>query len=257
MIKLLATQASELLLARQQAQTQRDAREVAIREGLETSMSAVSHNLGSRLASLPVILGRYEEEEQHYSPLRNINEDFAFLVDHAMDTINRTKEMLSKIVPQFSQFDLREMLGRILHASFGIDSEQCDLETSGEMYVVADDHLLESALVELIQNSKQLSPDPSNLRVRILAKTCSKHVQIEFMDNGKGVPEEYKTLIFEEFFTHRPGLKRSTGLGLSFVRRAIEAHGGSVKEIGKPGEGAHFVIHFPLHAPPSQVGEHA
>jgi hypothetical protein len=69
-MKLLAARTSELLSARQESEKRAGAREEAIREGLEISMSAVSHNLGSRLAALPVILGRYRLEEEGHPNLQ-------------------------------------------------------------------------------------------------------------------------------------------------------------------------------------------
>ena len=82
------------------------------------------------------------------------------------------------------------------------------------------------------------------MAVRIETQTNSV-VRIIFSDNGPGVPDEYKERIFEEFFSHRPGGKRTTGLGLAFVRRALEAHGGSVCETGCPAAGATFMLSLP------------
>jgi signal transduction histidine kinase len=245
-MKLLAARTSELLLARQENEKRANQRELDIREGVEISMSAVSHNLGSRLASLPVILGRYRLEEARHPGLRDINDDFAFLVDHALSTISRTRELLSKISVRYQQFDLSDMVGRVLHASLSRDQYQ--LEVSGSLMIEADPHLIESSLVELIQNSKQFAREPLNLAVGLRLYKCAQagQVCIDFHDNGPGIATEYKARVFEPFFAHRPGMTRSTGLGLAFVRRAVEAHGGTICEDGVPGQGVRFHIEIEL-----------
>jgi two-component system sensor histidine kinase FlrB len=49
--------------------------------------------------------------------------------------------------------------------------------------------------------------------------------------------------VFEPFFTTRA---RGTGLGLFIARRAVEAHGGTIRLDNRPGDGASFVIEIPF-----------
>jgi signal transduction histidine kinase len=94
-----------------------------------------------------------------------------------------------------------------------------------------------------------MAPDAAGLRVQISVRSLSRPpgecVAITYEDNGPGVPTELKESIFEDFFSYRPGDKASTGLGLSYVRRVIAAHRGTVRESGAPGQGARFVIEIP------------
>lgn len=77
---------------------------------------------------------------------------------------------------------------------------------------------------------------PSNL------DETKKYVKVGFEDNGCGIAVEKKEQIFAPFYTTYP---HGTGLGLSLVQRVIEGHGGAIREIGKPGEGANFEIFIP------------
>jgi signal transduction histidine kinase len=65
---------------------------------------------------------------------------------------------------------------------------------------------------------------------------------IEFVDRGPGIPAENKSKLFMPFFTTRA---KGMGLGLSIVKGIINAHGGLIREVGRPGEGARFVILLP------------
>lgn len=67
-------------------------------------------------------------------------------------------------------------------------------------------------------------------------------VAIEFIDRGPGISEENRARLFQPFFTTRA---KGMGLGLSIVKGIIDAHGGVIREVGRPNEGAHFVIVLP------------
>jgi signal transduction histidine kinase len=69
------------------------------------------------------------------------------------------------------------------------------------------------------------------------------YVKIVFADNGCGVLYEKKNEIFKPFAT---SYIHGTGLGLAYCESVIERHGGKVREVGKPNEGAIFEIFLPL-----------
>ncbi len=64
----------------------------------------------------------------------------------------------------------------------------------------------------------------------------------EFIDAGPGIPADIKPRIFTPFFTSRA---RGLGLGLSIVKGILEAHRGSIVEVGDMGKGAHFIAFLP------------
>ncbi|MCT7949566.1 ATP-binding protein [Ancylothrix sp. C2] len=71
-------------------------------------------------------------------------------------------------------------------------------------------------------------------------------VVIRICDNGKGIPLEEQTQLFDPFFTTKP-VGSGTGLGLSISYQVIvEKHGGILKCISQPGQGAEFWIEIPV-----------
>jgi PAS domain S-box-containing protein len=62
-------------------------------------------------------------------------------------------------------------------------------------------------------------------------------------DDGPGIAPDDRERVFELFWTRKRG---GTGLGLPLAQRAVEAHGGEIEVLGRPGGGARFVIHLPL-----------
>jgi len=100
--------------------------------------------------------------------------------------------------------------------------------------------------VELLQNSVDAAPATDRLCVEIAVEAEPEEwVRITYRDNGPGIPSEYKQRVFEDFFSRRPGRKTGVGLGLSQVRRVVEAHSGTIVESGFPGQGVEFVIGMP------------
>ncbi|MFO0843725.1 MAG: ATP-binding protein [Gemmataceae bacterium] len=66
---------------------------------------------------------------------------------------------------------------------------------------------------------------------------------IAVQDTGPGIPPEARSQIFDPLVTTRPG---GTGLGLAVVRDVVRRHGGRVGCDSEPGQGARFVLEFPL-----------
>jgi two-component system OmpR family sensor kinase len=67
-------------------------------------------------------------------------------------------------------------------------------------------------------------------------------------DDGPGIPEDQRDLIFERFHRTDPGRARTaggTGLGLAIVREIVVAHGGSVRAGAAPTGGARVELELP------------
>lgn len=219
----------------------------------------IVHHIGTRITFLPGLLWRYKniqaqfpEVEYPASLLKETNRDFSQGIEDLLTWIKRTKKQLLSVVRlqpnlELSHIDLRALIERVLRLSFENDH---DFDAGGdEMFVQADAHLLEIAMMELLHNSKEMGSKHIRVAIEPFTKPHEEPwVRIVYRDNGPGVPYEFKDKIFADFFSRRPHKKTSTGLGLGTVRRAIEAHCGIILEDGKPGEGARFVIEIPVSA---------
>ena len=68
-------------------------------------------------------------------------------------------------------------------------------------------------------------------------------MQVEFQDEGRGLPEELLDRIYEPGFTTTSG---SPGLGLAVCKKVVEQHGGEIRVRSKPQQGATFSIVLPV-----------
>jgi signal transduction histidine kinase len=134
---------------------------------------------------------------------------------------------------------------------FRIDYERCPqkhlLELDADLMGRAIDAVLDNAAHALSKADMSLDPHISVMsRVETDPGGCVFAV-ISIADNGPGVPQKRKQKIFQPFFTTRGG-EGGSGLGLASARRYVEAHGGTLREVGKSGQGARFVIRLPMQA---------
>jgi len=82
-----------------------------------------------------------------------------------------------------------------------------------------------------------------------LGKSIGKFVVIRIRDSGQGLTQKAKSRLFDPFFTTKP-VGQGTGLGLSISYQiVVEKHGGSLKCISEPLQGADFEISIPLYRP--------
>jgi two-component system sensor histidine kinase CreC len=105
--------------------------------------------------------------------------------------------------------------------------------------------LLGQALSNLLQNAIEFSAPGGVVEIRI--RNEAGQVRVEIDDDGPGVPEYARTRIFERFYSlPRPDTgRKSTGLGLSFVREIAHLHGGEVAVGNRPQGGARAVLTLP------------
>jgi signal transduction histidine kinase len=104
-------------------------------------------------------------------------------------------------------------------------------------------------LTNLLSNAVKFSPSGEEVLVAI--ETADNHVRVTVRDHGLGIPDEFKTLIFEKFAqvdATDARQKGGTGLGLSIVRQTMLRLGGSVGHVPAPSRGTIFHVDVPRRA---------
>lgn len=110
-----------------------------------------------------------------------------------------------------------------------------------------DNHRLSQALGNLISNAIKFSPEKS--QVRVTTRVEHGHFRIEIIDHGTGVPDSFRSRIFQKFAqadSSDTRGKRGTGLGLAITREIMSQMGGHVDFESTEGQGATFWLELPL-----------
>ena len=103
------------------------------------------------------------------------------------------------------------------------------LDIGDDLAVDGEPFLLQRALANLVRNAIEFAPAGSV--VELAARADGRDVAVEVRDRGPGLPPYARARLFEKFFSlPRPDTgRKSTGLGLAFVREVAQLHGGSVR----------------------------
>ena len=124
-------------------------------------------------------------------------------------------------------------------------------EPAEVLLVHADPSLVVQALVNLVANAVAHTPDGT--RVTVSAARAGSLVELRVADDGPGIPDAEKDLVFEAFHTAGgtlPDGTRSVGLGLAVCRAVARAHGGSVCVRDRAPHGSVFVLSLPAEEVP-------
>lgn len=173
----------------------------------------------SRLVEMVNSLLDISKMEAGKMTLNLANSDVAILIEEAIKSLG---SLLSDYAPVF--FDKPE----------------------GRTLVNCDASLIRRVVANLVGNSVKFTPQ--NGRVNVVIGEDGSGVRVKVSDNGQGIPPEYHRKIFEKFGQVDGNNARkmySTGLGLTFCKMAVEAHGGAIGVESKVGEGSTFWFTLP------------
>jgi two-component system sensor histidine kinase CreC len=131
--------------------------------------------------------------------------------------------------------ELARAVGDQLQPAAEAQGVRLEVVSEAKPQVQGEAFLLESALHNLVQNAIDFSPSGGVIRVRV--STAAEKAVITVEDEGAGIPEYALPRIYERFYSlQRPGSgRKSSGLGLCFVREAAILHGGSIQVEPRPG----------------------
>ncbi len=109
-----------------------------------------------------------------------------------------------------------------------------------------DPHLIEGALLNLVSNAIKYSARGSEVKLR--AEVEGNGVVLEVWNPGPAIPPEELMRLFEPFYrrNEQEETSRGWGLGLAFVKRIAEQHGGKAEAWSESGSGTSFRIHLPV-----------
>ena len=113
--------------------------------------------------------------------------------------------------------------------------------------ICADPAALDQVLDNLISNAVKFSPPKK--KISISMQQGPSHVECLIQDEGPGFTEQDKARMFHRYarLSARPtGGEPSTGLGLSIAKKLVQAMNGELICQSTPGQGATFVLRFPV-----------
>lgn len=216
----------------------------------------VTHELKSPLSSIQLYLETLnsrnvpeEKRKEFYEVMMRDSERLKNLINSILEIAVMDKKKMNK---QFDIYKADETIKKIIVESaeqFQLKDNIIKFSGDAGCDVLLDRNSIKTVFDNLVDNSIKYSVLP--LEIWIKFKRNSKKVEIEFSDNGIGIPHEEIKKIFQKF--HRiydkdiPNVK-GTGLGLYVVKEIIKNHKGKIFAASEgKGKGSKFKIELPVY----------
>ena len=114
--------------------------------------------------------------------------------------------------------------------------------------IVTDDEKLERIILNLLSNAIKFTDEDGTVTVSLDVNKETNMILLEVSDTGMGIPKDKQELIFERFGQVDSNLSRhaeGTGIGLSLVKKLVDALDGKIELDSEPGRGSTFRITLP------------
>ncbi|MCE9598313.1 MAG: two-component system sensor histidine kinase CreC [Spirochaetia bacterium] len=202
---------------------------------VEQYIKTLSHEIKSPLSSIRAgaeILRENPESAQKEQFLANIVSETERIENLARRLLELSsiegKGAIDRKETLFAHSVIEEAVERC-QSLFTRKSQRIEVLCNQAIQIQAERYLIESAFVNLLENASAFSPEGSV--ITLTATLAGDKFICTIADQGPGIPEYALGRIFERFYSlPRPDSgRKSTGLGLCFVKEIAELHGGSVQ----------------------------
>lgn len=254
-LSLLVQENLQQDLRRQQRILQERNQELRHQEVLRAELSSMLiHDLKGPLsevvANLDILSYTVSEENREFLESAQMGCDRAVRMVSNLVTIGKIED--GKLAPIKEVVDPRPMLAECLSSIKGmakIKDVALVLETEADLPQIALDRIL---ILRVLQNllTNALGYCPGNTTIHFGCRRVPGKKRLEFyvQDQGPGIPESKRRLIFEKYarISDKQDALVGTGLGLYFCRLAVEIHRGRIGVESEPGQGSRFYFSLPL-----------
>lgn len=179
--------------------------------------------------------------------LRHIREETRTLTRMVVNLLDISKSEEGRLEPKRERIALVDFFEKVFEEmALKAAAQEVTLRSNiADGDIVGDDDLLQRVFVNLVENAIRHSPADSTIVVS--AEVNAEGTRVSVADQGGGVPPSLRERVFQPFAQlSSEEIKERTGrgLGLTFCKLAVEAHGGHISiEDGEPG--AVFVVWLP------------
>lgn len=215
----------------------------------------MTHELKTPIATVSAAV----EALQHFNAMNDPAKAKDYL-DISRQELNRLSSLVEKVlniaVEERREFELQpeavdvaallDEVAQRYHVQNGRTVEISVEHNLTDPIIQVDKTHFTNAIQNLVDNAIKYSSDPVRVHIK-----CTKEegwLRVAVRDNGIGIPKAYQQSIFEQFFRVPQGNLHNVkgfGLGLAYVKKIVEKHGGRISVKSEPGHGSEFTVAIP------------
>ncbi|GER94129.1 histidine kinase [hot springs metagenome] len=221
---------------------------------LKTNLTSfIVHDLKGPITTVMANLDMLSYESLTPEQFEYVNlamEDIHKMQNMVMNILDVLKIEEGKITIYREETDIYALAKREISSLKNVLSRRnIELTLKGDSHICyIDENLIGRVITNLLRNAIEYSPDGGKITLNIQYNENKKETLVSVVDQGKGVPDDIKLKIFDKFFQAKGETlqrKTSTGLGLTFCKLVIDAHGGRIWVEDVEGGGAKFIFTLP------------
>jgi len=210
--------------------------------GMAHSLRNPFTSVKMRLFSLGRSLKLNETQQEDFDVISEEIQHIDTIVQHFLEFSRPPKLRMSRISPS----SVVDLVIRLL--AHRLNSYDVTVEIRRKAMlpeIEADPEQLKEVLVNLVVNACEAMKRGGHITIEEeeAGPPTGRSVVLRVADTGPGIPEDIREKIFQPFFTTK---EEGTGLGLSIAARIVQEHGGELSVEPAEGQGAVFVMRFPL-----------
>jgi two-component system, OmpR family, phosphate regulon sensor histidine kinase PhoR len=216
----------------------------------------MTHEFKTPIATISLAAESVTSEKVIHSPehilrfmqiIRQENERMLNQVEQVLQIAQLEKESLSLQKIQLNMHDMLQRAADQIYLQIESREGSIDLQlNAANPNIFGDQVHIENIVYNLLDNAIKYSKGKPV--INILTENTDTELVMSFKDEGIGISKEQKKYIFDKFYRVPTGNVHDVkgfGLGLSYVKAMIEAHGGQIDVQSDPGKGSTFVVSIP------------
>jgi two-component system phosphate regulon sensor histidine kinase PhoR len=216
----------------------------------KTPMATIG--LASEMLLKPAVLSNQDKAQTYARVIHQENERLQHQVEQILQIAMLERQ---EVTLQMRRFDLCPLIYELIEA-FNLRAEELGgrislIKDCESVYIYGDRFHLRQLFSNLLDNALKYN---KNIPVIVLmVKVENQMVEVSVKDNGVGIADEKKKVIFKNFYRVHTGDVHDVkgfGIGLYYVERIVQLHGGKVLVESELGKGSTFVVQLPAMAKP-------
>lgn len=220
----------------------------------EAAVNGTIHDLKTPLAGVVTLVGWLKKEEkdgQKQIFLQQAEERLQWLRNDIERILTAARGGQRKLVLHKEPTDLPTILAQAVASTTAcLPTKRHTLETDNRLtdgQVEADPACLRNVFAQLLENALKYSDEGVHITIR-LEESDNGWITVSVADNGWGIPRKCLKKLFEEYYQvprTEDRAQKGYGIGLTYARYVVRAHGGDIRVKSQEGKGSTFSVRLP------------